>query len=285
MKIGYCLGSYTHETDPMGLRYLPLLAKHGYAYAELSLAGIAALSESEFEKLRQDLLAGGIPCETCNCFLPGSLRITGPDTDRSALQEYLAVALPRAEKLGVKVIVFGSAGAKNVPEGFSHETAFAQIVEALREVDGFITQNNLSMQIAIEPLNKKESNIILNLSDGLALVQAVDRNTIQLLVDYYHFEAEGDTLNTLREAGPNLIHVHVATRATRAVPYTIEPEMDAFFNTLKEIGYTSRISVEAIASNAEADIPAFAEAVKKHPFSTTADISPNTLATDCRTRI
>ena len=75
----------------------------------------------------------GIRCEACNNFFPGRIRLTGPDVDEQAIRAYYAKALERAATLGVKSIVFGSAGAKRVPEGFDMDRAYQQVVQVTRE--------------------------------------------------------------------------------------------------------------------------------------------------------
>ena len=46
-------------------------------------------------------------------------------------------AIKRASQLGAKVIVFGSSGAKNVPDGFDMEKAFEQVVFVLKKREQF----------------------------------------------------------------------------------------------------------------------------------------------------
>ena len=57
-------------------------------------------------------------------FISGSLKITGPKVDPAALKAYVEVTLERTERAGVEVMVFGSGGARQVPDGFDRTKAY-----------------------------------------------------------------------------------------------------------------------------------------------------------------
>lgn len=253
MKLGCCVNMLGNSTEPIGRKYIANLKAAGYDYVELPLAQIMDLSETEFEGLLAELETTGLTCRCCNNFFPASVRLTGETADMAVAENYIASAVKRAARLGAKRIVFGSSGAKNVPEGFSHDRAFEQIVEVLRIVDRYVQPENII--IVIEPLNRKESNIILNLSDGERLVQVVSRQNVRLLVDYYHFAMEMEKLETLQQMMPYIRHVHFADPHGRSFPKRPDAEFDAFFQVLKAGGYHGGISVEAYSECPEKEIP------------------------------
>src|SRR5262249_25937777 len=51
-------------------------------------------------------------------FLPATLKVTGPAIDRDRQHAYVEKAFDRLARLGVEVVVFGSGGARRVPDGF-----------------------------------------------------------------------------------------------------------------------------------------------------------------------
>src|ERR1700722_8554541 len=72
------------------------------------------------------MAAAPLPIPAANSLVPASLKITGPSADLSALQKYMTRVLSRAGSVGIKTLVFGSGGARNVPEGFDRAAAFNQ---------------------------------------------------------------------------------------------------------------------------------------------------------------
>lgn len=235
------------EVDFIGQKWLPVLRQAGYDYVELPLAQIMDFSEETFCALLEELKTLGIPCEACNNFFPKEVRLTGETVCFDQIQTYVEHAVSRAVRLGAKVIVFGSSGAKNVPEGFDPAMAFEQVVQVLRLVSEAVAPYGI--QIAIEPLNRQESNLIVNLKEGIELVEAVARAPIRLLVDYYHFNLEKDTTEMLVSAMPYLVHAHFANPAGRTIPTAIDGGQRYFLSCLQERGYPGRLSVEAFSDD------------------------------------
>ena len=91
-------------------------------------------------------------------------------------------------RLGVRLVVFGSGGARQVPEGFSKQEAFQQLVDFGKRIAPEARSRNIT--IAIEPLRKQETNIVNNTTEALAWVNAVNDPKIQLMIDFYHFSVE-----------------------------------------------------------------------------------------------
>ena len=244
MRIGCCIEATATER-------IEYLARLGYDYVELYLAPLAALPEDEFLAIVDRLGQTGIPCEACCIFYPRTVRLTGPDVDWVQVEEYDRRAIRRAAQLGAKVIVFGSSGAKNVPEGFPYDRAWEQIVQAMRIAAPIAAQHGIT--IVIEPLNKKEANIVLTGAEGLKLAREIDRPSVQLLIDYYHMALENESAGILLEAGDAIRHTHISTVPARTYPVTVAPGYLPFFANLKAIGYGGRVSVEARTDDFQAD--------------------------------
>lgn len=249
MKLGCCLNMLGDSAEPIGRAYIGAAKEAGYDYVELPLAQIMDLDEKEFDGLLAQLLESGIPCETCNNFFPAAVRLTGEDVQPEKVKEYIRKAVGRASRLGAKKIVFGSSGAKNVPEGFSHEKAWEQIAEALRWADVYTSVAGI--EIVIEPLNRKESNIILNLTEAEELRRISKAFSVRLLVDYYHFAMEKEETEVLRKLVPRIAHVHFAEPESRSFPKQQKETYKAFFRILLDGGYDGRVSVEAFTQNPE----------------------------------
>lgn len=238
--------------DPIGTGYIPALVSSGYDYMELPLAQVMELSEEKFEQLLSEVEQSGIPCECCNNFFPASIRLTGETVSEREIEAYAEKAIARAKRLGAEVIVFGSSGAKNVPEGFDIDRAFGQIAAALKLMNLYAFTAGIC--IVIEPLNRRESNIIRTLKEGKALMDAADVSSVKLLVDYYHFSVEEESLETLKELIPWIRHVHFADPDGRRFPLEPDKKYGEFFEILKKGGYGERVSIEAYSDEPEKEI-------------------------------
>src|SRR5256885_16056788 len=74
-----------------------------------------------------------LPVVAANMLVPGSLKITGRAVDFETLRQYMSRTVARAAGRGTKILVFGSGGARHVPDGFyrqrakQHITGFAKM--------------------------------------------------------------------------------------------------------------------------------------------------------------
>ena len=189
---------------------LAVVTAAGYDYAELAAAQVlrAEEPESAFAETLRAVREAGVPVEAFNGFLPGHLKITGPEVDEARVERYVSVALEQGARLGGQVQVVGSAGARNVPDGFPVAEAWRQLVAFFRMAGRQAEQ--VGMVLAVEPLNRGESNIITSVAEGLRLVEEVDHPAVQVLSDLYHVAVEDESVADTAQAGARLVHVHVA---------------------------------------------------------------------------
>lgn len=245
MKFGCCLNMIAGEADGIGAEFIEPLAKAGYDYVELPLAQMMELSDPEFERLKARVQKSGIKCEVCNNFFPADSSLTGENVDSASILEYVKTALGRARSMGVGIVVFGSGPAKQVPEGFSLEEGYNQVVSLLKAVDKIAGDNHIT--IAIEPLRRQECNLINSFEEGCALARDVQGDHIKVLVDFYHLSEEREPVEHLLKEGKEfLAHVHFARPKGRTYPAAMdEADYRPFIQALHEIGYNDRVSCEA----------------------------------------
>ena len=253
MKYGVCGFLTAKNADGAEFDLIPAARAAGYDYLEMPLSTIAALSEAEFAGVKQKVIESKFPVEACNVFFPRSLRLTGPDVDWKQVEDYVKLALGRAGQLGAKVVVFGSGGSRQVPEGFPMEQAWLQLVQLLRMIEPIAAVNGIT--VVIEPLNDKETNIIHTGAEGFALAKLVDRPHIRLLLDLFHMSLMKEDFGIAVTASGYVRHAHFAKPEGRVYPSVIEDEFRAFFGGLKRGGYDGRVSVEAGFSNFAVDAP------------------------------
>jgi sugar phosphate isomerase/epimerase len=163
--------------------------------------------------------------------------------DFEAVRKYMTHVMRRAGQIGMKTLVFGSAGSRNVPEGFDRGTAREQIMQFLVLSARLAGMHGVTL--VVEPLNRGEANIINSVGEAMSYVRAVNSSHVQCLVDSYHFWLDGDSLDDLKAAMPWIRHVHVADKEGRVPPgESGKSDYRPFFNVIKQGGYNSRVSIE-----------------------------------------
>ena len=244
MKVGICTA----------VENIKKMEAIGFDYIEPSVVSIVKMSDEEFEAAVKLVEGSGIKCEAFNVLFPGDVRLTGPGVDEKAMEGYLKSAFPRVSRLGAKVIVFGSGGARRIPDGWSREEGWKQLVRAARIVGDVASEYGLT--VAMEPLNTSETNILNSVKECMDFVKDVNHSHVKLLADFYHMRRENEDMDVLLSASPDLVHLHIANSHGRVCPLErTEDDYDIFFERLKQIGYQGRVSIEAGIKDVDREAP------------------------------
>ena len=222
-------------------------AHYGFDYFEPGAAAVAALNDSEFTHFRERVLASSLRCTSCNSFIR-TMQVVGPNVDSAALNAYVQSTVERCSQLGTRIIVWGSASSRNVPEGFPRDRAWLQIRDFLRQAGDIARVKNIV--IAIEPLRRQESNILNTGAEALRLVDEVNHPNVQMIIDYYHLRQENEDPEILVRAREHIVHLHFANPDGRRWPKrdAEDPHYARFFELLKQTGYRGGISIEGRGS-------------------------------------
>ena len=233
-RIGCCGGA---DTDGA-------LKDAGFDFCEVNVQGwlVPLEPEAVFAPHLELMQASRLPCAVANCFLPASLKVTGPEADLGRLMDYAGVACERARRAGIRLIVFGSGGARQVPEGFAHEQAMNQLAEFARRLGPVAAASDVT--IAIEHLTAKECNILTTLPECARVVTAAGHPNVRLLADSYHWLVEGETPATLAPLVPQVAHVHLATAPGRVEPGAEPCDFTPFLQPFLTGGYAGNFSIE-----------------------------------------
>lgn len=240
MKIGWC----------EGLPNAALLKEIGYDFIELPLAPLGLEDRETFAASKQAVRHSPLATSAFNVFFPKDIRVVGPEVDVARVRSYLGRAAELLSEARAQVAVLGSGWARNVPDDWERSRAEDQWSEALSWCADALEGTGVTL--VIEPLNRKESNIVNSVAEGVRFAERINRPEIRVLADFYHMDVEQEPLETLKANAQWLAHVHLADTGRRN-PGTGSYDYDRFFGYLKEIGYTGMISSECKAERLEAD--------------------------------
>lgn len=215
--------------------------KAGYDYFDGKLNAIAAYSDEEFAEVLEIVKSSSLKVERCSLLYPKTMAVVGPAYNEEEMVAYLEKAFARMKALGCDLIVFGSGKSRMIPSGVKWQDAFSQLVEVTRKTAEVASR--YGVRIAIEHLNRKETNLINTLTEGAALQAMVDRENVGLLADSFHMWQEGEDMAKIPLCAP-LMHAHIAVKGTRGYPVEATEEVKEFFAALKAAGYDGTLSVE-----------------------------------------
>ncbi|MDA3963331.1 MAG: sugar phosphate isomerase/epimerase [Planctomycetota bacterium] len=226
-----------------GLDQAAALAAAGADYCEVNVQGVFKPMEADASAWDAAAVTNAAVSSYASCcFLPGNLKSTGPDFDLPGILAYAERAFARAASVNCTTMVFGSGGSRQVPEGFSHDEARGQLLEALRALGPLAAKHGIMM--VLEPLNASECNIVNSVPEGAAIVREVNHPNIRLLADFYHMMKDGQPASDLHGNMDIIEHLHLAEPADRTPLGVAGDDFRPYLAEALAAGYLGRISVE-----------------------------------------
>ena len=230
-----------------------LAALQGWAdYCELPVARALMASDEAFERLEAGLAVSSVPARAGNVLLAGERKVVGPEVDSSGLRAYVARALARMERLGIRLLVVGSGAARSVADGFDRDRALGQFEAFLRDVA--VRAAGHGVTVALEPLRSQETNLLCTVAESAAFLRERDVGPARLLADLYHMREQQEPLEVLAETVDLLAHVHVAGVA-RSRPAPDANDLEPFLRRLRQAGFAGDCSIECSWTDYAAEAP------------------------------
>lgn len=221
-----------------------MLKSYGCSYIEESVGGflIPKDGDLQYAKNLHQLQSEQFPIRSYVILLPGQLKTLGPDANHEAILERTDLALKRAKECGSKYIVFGSGASRVIPDGFDRNEAKAQHIALSKRMAPLAEKHGVT--IALEPLNRGETNFINSLAEGVEIIDQVNSPSFQLLCDIYHMLKEDEPADQIVKFGKHIVHCHIAEKEKRTPPGVAGDDFRAYLSALKKIKYKGGLSIE-----------------------------------------
>jgi sugar phosphate isomerase/epimerase len=127
------------------------------------------------------------------------------------------------------------------------DDARARLVEVLGTAAEEAAQHGV--RLALEPLNRYESDVVNNAAEGLTLIDQMDHDHLGLLLDTYHMNIEESSLTDcfcqVMAAG-RLWHVHLGD-SNRLPPGQGHLDFPGIVDALRKVDYRGYLSAELLA--------------------------------------
>lgn len=164
--------------------------------------------------------------------------------------DYLNYAIETAASLGANIVGGPLTGnplvfAGRPPQPVDETERLARktrCVDALTKVAS--TASEHSVTLAVEPLNRFESDVLCTTQQGLELLDAIDQPSVKLMLDTFHMAMEESSIaEAIRLAGPRIAHFQ-ANENHRGFPGTGSVDWVSVCRALHEVNYSGPISLE-----------------------------------------
>jgi sugar phosphate isomerase/epimerase len=171
------------------------------------------------------------------------LSFTDPDPKiRRAAIERIKSHIPIAAHFGALIIIGLIRGI--VRPGVEESQAMNWLIEALIECSD--TAHAYGTRLALEPINRYETTLINNTTQGLELIEHVGAENFGLLLDTFHMNIEEPVVElSIRKCGRHTFHFHVAD-SNRWHPGAGHLNFKSILDELFSNGYQGWVSGEFV---------------------------------------
>ncbi len=225
-------------------------------FAEIGFDGVEiALQEKgdiDTGLINEKLAENNLVCSSlCSLMGPGR-DLRGNDSDIAGAKAYLKDLVDVAVKLGTDTVVgphYSVVGLTGLKSSAEREADWKKVVAGLKDVGAYAGEKGVFL--ALEPLNRFETDFLNICTDAVRLCEDVGLDSIKIHLDTFHMNIEEkDSAAAIRLAGDRLYLLH-ASENDRGAPGTGQVSWDSVASAIKDIGFSRWIVLESFTPEVE----------------------------------
>ena len=221
----------------------PKIAKMGFDIVEIAVEDPALINTAEVKAALQKYK---LKANVCGAFGP-TRDLTSDD---KSIQEngisYIESCLEICVQLDCKFLggpMYSAVGKARMVSPEQRKIEWQRAVNNLKKVCEMASSKRL--QIALEPLNRFESDLINTVDDVARLIKDIDHPAAKIMIDGFHMNIDERNIEAaIVTAGANLIHVQVSENY-RGTPGTGQTRWDDYKRGLEKINYQGAVTIES----------------------------------------
>lgn len=225
------------------------VAEIGFDVLEICIEDPARVSVSAIMEAAK---SAGVGLSVCGAF--------GPDRDvsdedaenRRKGMDYLKFCIDLASEVGAPNVVgpmYSATGKARLLAEEEREQQRKWAAESLRKVAEYAGERGVGL--AIEPLNRFETDLVNTVEQGLDLCERIDRSNVGLLLDTFHMNIEEKSIPAaIRQAGDLVQHFH-ACENDRGAPGSGHVEWEQVLAAVRDTGYDGVVVIESFTPEIE----------------------------------
>lgn len=221
----------------------PKIAAMGYDVVEIAVEDPTLI---DVDVVRDALVKYKLKANICGAFGPSrDLTHEDPAVHQHCF-DYIAACLDICVAVGTDFFggpMYSAVGKARMVPPEQRKKEWDLAVHNLRIVCNMAAQRGI--KIALEPLNRFESDLVNTTEDVLRLVKDIQHPAARIMLDGFHMNIEErDVEQAIIAAGDKLIHLQVSENY-RGTPGTGQTRWDAYRKGLEAINYKGTVTIES----------------------------------------
>ena len=243
VKFGVSTWLWTSPFNTDTISLFSKISRMGYDVVEIPLEDPSLV---DVKAVKAALNEFGLKAEICGAFGP-SRDLTHDDVAYHQTSfDYIEASMEIGYELGASIFagpMYSAVGKARLVSAEQKKKEWDRAATNLYKVAEMAAQRGL--QLAIEPLNRFESDLINTAEDVAALVKDINHPAAKIMLDGFHMNIEErDIEAAIRLAGDKLVHMQVSENY-RGTPGTGQARWDDFKSGLEAINYQGAICIES----------------------------------------
>ncbi|MBU6401691.1 MAG: sugar phosphate isomerase/epimerase [Verrucomicrobia bacterium] len=247
MRLGINTFLFTSPFTNQSTRLFPQFKKWGFQSVEIPIEDPSHIDPAY---VKAQLDKHGLVCGTvCAC--------VGPDRDLRGNARQQQTALRYMKKVIDQMVVldcptmigpiYSAVGRADAVPRDEYRRQWKTVVHNLKEICAYAQKRG--RKIAMEPLNRFETDFINTCDQGLRMIRDVGSRALTLHLDTFHMNIEEkDQATAIRKAGKKLGHFH-ACGSDRGTPGNDHIDWKPIARALKAVGYRGDVVIESFTTD------------------------------------
>lgn len=247
IKYGVSTWLWTSPFNTAAMEILfPKISDMGFDVVEIAVEDPALIDVSKVKKALSD---NGLKAIICGAFGTSRDLTSADESLQKNSLEYIEACLEISMHLEAGFFsgpMYSAVGKARMLPPDARKKEWELAVNNLKKVSDMAASRGL--QIALEPLNRFESDLVNNVDDVLRLINDINHPAAMVMLDAFHMGIEErDAEKAIVKAGEKLIHLQVAENY-RGTPGSGQTNWDAYRRGLEKINYSGIVSIESFTT-------------------------------------
>jgi D-psicose/D-tagatose/L-ribulose 3-epimerase len=247
MKFGINTFLFTSPFTTKSIALFPDFKRWGFDSVEIALENASDIDAQTIKKALGD---NGLVCgSVCGAFGPDR-DLRGTISGQRTSLDYQKMVMDSMAEIGCPILagpLYSAVGRAEATSEDDYRKQWDTVVTHLRTLSDYAA--SLNIKLAIEPLNRYETDFINTCGQGLKMVGDVGSESIGLLLDSYHMNIEEkNSAQAILQAGKKLFHFH-ACGCDRGTPGGDHINWPAIVAAIDNVGYDGGVVIESFTTD------------------------------------
>ncbi|MGZ9224014.1 MAG: sugar phosphate isomerase/epimerase family protein [Anaerolineales bacterium] len=234
-----CTTAAVHELAPR-------VKSMGFDILEISIENPDLI---DINVVREILIENQLEGIVCGAFGPNRNICSSDPEIRENAQKYVLWLIDAAAQLASETVcgpMYSSVGKDHIEDPIERQKEWQRAVSGIKDMAEAAQKKGV--KLALEPLNRFETDMINVVSQGLRFIDETGMENVGMHLDSFHMHLEEkDSAEAIRKAGKRIFHFH-ACENDRGIPGTGQVRWNEIAKALKDINYQGPVVIESFTN-------------------------------------